>query len=127
MTLDASPRALRSLDDLVEAGILAPERKSELEAVAARYAISITPAMRALIDPTDAADPIARQFVPEPRELEHKARELADPIGDKRHSPVKASSTVTATACCSRSSTIALSIAASASAARWSAPMGSGP
>jgi lysine 2,3-aminomutase len=90
MTIDASrARPLRSLDDLIDAGVLAPARKAELEAVAKRYAISVTPAMQALIDPSDASDPIARQFVPDARELDHRPRDLADPIGDEKHSPVE--------------------------------------
>ena len=56
--------------------------------VAARYAVAITPAMAELIDPADPADPIARQFVPDVRELEPTPAERADPIGDDAHSPV---------------------------------------
>ncbi|MEQ1718541.1 MAG: lysine-2,3-aminomutase-like protein, partial [Hyphomicrobium sp.] len=41
-----------------------------------------------LIDRSDAADPIARQFVPDARELEMHSRELTDPIGDHAHSPL---------------------------------------
>ena len=42
-----------------------------------------------LIDPADAADPIARQFVPDARELVTAPEERADPIGDHTHEPVK--------------------------------------
>lgn len=90
MTIEAPRmRPLRTLDDLVGSGILPASRKPGLDAVAKRYAISITPAMQALIDPEDAKDPIARQFVPDPRELHHRQNERADPIGDKKHSPVE--------------------------------------
>lgn len=57
--------------------------------VAARYAVSITPAMRALMDSSDPNDPIAAQFEPDARELTFAADELADPIGDEAHAPVK--------------------------------------
>ncbi len=60
----------------------------ELAAVAARYAEAITPTMAALIDPDDPDDPIARQFVPDRRELDRRPDELDDPIGDGRHAPV---------------------------------------
>lgn len=60
-----------------------------LAQVAARYAVAITPAMDALIDPTDPHDPIAAQFRPDARELEVQPDELSDPIGDDAHSPVK--------------------------------------
>lgn len=80
---------LRSIAALVERGLVAPERREALEQVAARYAVSVTPALAALIDPSDAADPIARQFIPHPSELETRPEELADPIGDDAHSPVE--------------------------------------
>jgi lysine 2,3-aminomutase len=80
---------LKSPADLVEAGLTAPEREAELAAVAERYAIAITPALAGLIDPGDAADPIARQFIPDPRELDRHPAESADPIGDDLKSPVK--------------------------------------
>jgi lysine 2,3-aminomutase len=66
-------------------GLVPPERLPALEAVAARYAVAITPPMAELIDPTDPADPIARQFVPDAAELDTRPEELADPIGDEAH------------------------------------------
>ena len=80
---------LRTPRALAEAGLIAADRVAELESVAARYAVAITPAMADLIDPLHPADPIARQFMPDPRELELAPEELADPIGDATHSPVK--------------------------------------
>jgi lysine 2,3-aminomutase len=65
------------------------DRLAALEKVAARYAVAITPAMADLIDPSDPRDPIARQFVPDLRELESQPEELSDPIGDAAHSPVE--------------------------------------
>jgi lysine 2,3-aminomutase len=81
--------SLRSIADLVAAELVPPDRLAALEQVAARYAVAITPAMAELIDPADPADPIARQFVPDPVELVTAAVELADPIGDTVHSPVR--------------------------------------
>lgn len=60
-----------------------------LAEVASRYAVAITPAMDALIDPTNPNDPIAAQFRPDARELEIAPDELSDPIGDDAHTPVK--------------------------------------
>jgi lysine 2,3-aminomutase len=60
-----------------------------LAQVAARYAVAITPAMDALIDPTDPNDPIAAQFNPDARELETRPDELDDPIGDDPHTVLK--------------------------------------
>ena len=65
------------------------ERLAELEAVAERYAIGLTPALAALVRPGDPADPIARQFVPDARELIRDPAESDDPIGDDAMSPVK--------------------------------------
>ena len=79
---------LRRPADLIAAGLAAPERLPELEAVAARYAVAITPAMAELIDPADLCDPIARQLVPSAAELDTRPEELADPIGDDARSPV---------------------------------------
>ncbi|PSC02935.1 lysine-2,3-aminomutase-like protein [Alsobacter soli] len=83
------PRSLRSADDLVSAGLLRPEQREGAAAVAERYAVAVTPAMQALIDPGDPDDPIARQFVPDPRELDARPEDLADPIGDDAHSPAE--------------------------------------
>ena len=63
-------------------------RRRSWRAVAARYAVAITPALAELIDPADPADPIARQFVPDEAELAAAPGERADPIGDDAHSPV---------------------------------------
>jgi lysine 2,3-aminomutase len=65
-----------------------PSRDDALERVAARYAVAVTPALEALIDPADPADPIARQFRPDVAELDRRPEELADPIGDEAHAPV---------------------------------------
>src|SRR5262249_51915609 len=81
-------RTLRRPDELIAAGLAAPERQRELEQVAARYGVALTPDLVALIDPADARDPIARQFMPQAAELAARPEELADPIGDHAHSPV---------------------------------------
>ena len=65
------------------------ERLSALQQVAARYAVAITPAVTDMIDPSDPHDPIAKQFLPDVRELDQQPEENADPIGDDAHSPVE--------------------------------------
>jgi lysine 2,3-aminomutase len=87
MTSDAQG-VLRSARDLVDAGLAPARSLPALEAVAARYAIAITPAMADLIEPAHPADPIALQFVPSSAELDHEPEEIPDPIGDLGHSPV---------------------------------------
>jgi lysine 2,3-aminomutase len=82
-------QTLHTPSDLAKAGLVTPDRLPALERVAAQYAVAITPAMADLIDPSDADDPIARQFVPSAAELETRPEETADPIGDDAHSPVE--------------------------------------
>jgi len=72
-----------------ECTLVPHERVAALAAVAARYAVAITPAMADLIDPADPHDPIARQFTPDVRELAQQPEERCDPIGDGLFSPVE--------------------------------------
>ena len=85
----SSPKTLRSPEALAGAGLVAPEAVAALERVAAQYAVAITPAMIALVDPCDPDDPIARQFVPATDELVALPEESGDPVGDFTHSPVE--------------------------------------
>jgi lysine 2,3-aminomutase len=80
---------LRTPFDLVAAGLAPDTALPALDAVAARYAIAIPPALAALIDPHDPDDPIARQYVPDVAELDVLPEERADPIGDLAFSPVE--------------------------------------
>ena len=82
-------KTLRSIADLADAGLVAPAADvAALEAVAARYAVAITADMVGLIDRGHPGDPIARQFVPDVRELQRRPEERADPLGEERLSPV---------------------------------------
>jgi lysine 2,3-aminomutase len=82
-------QTLRTPQALRNAGLISPDAMPELERVAARYAVAVTPAMAELIDPADPNDPIARQFIPTAAELDSQPQEDADPVGDKAHSPVE--------------------------------------
>jgi len=85
----AGKKSLRSPAALVEARLAPRDQLAALEDVAARYAVAITPAMADLIDVSDPHDPMARQFVPDARELDERPEESRDPIGDDTHSPVE--------------------------------------
>src|SRR5207248_5911601 len=85
----SATKPLRNPAELVAAGLVPRDALTQLERVAARYAVSLTPAMAELIDPADPHDPIARQFLPDPAELNARPEESADPIGDDAHSPVE--------------------------------------
>ncbi|UTP38094.1 lysine-2,3-aminomutase-like protein [Phenylobacterium sp. LH3H17] len=78
---------LRSAAALAEARLISPGQLPDLERVAAQYAVAITPAMAELVEAAD--DPIARQFLPDVRELDVHPDERADPIGDALRSPVE--------------------------------------
>jgi lysine 2,3-aminomutase len=82
-------RTLRSPQDLARAGLVAVGAMPALEAVAARYATAITPAMAAIINPDDSADPIGLQYIPDPAELLTAPHELEDPTADAPFTPVK--------------------------------------
>ena len=79
---------LRQPAELVAHGFALAEALPDLEKVAARYAVAITPEIAGLIDRDDPDDPIARQFIPGAEELVSQPGESADPIGDYAHSPV---------------------------------------
>ena len=82
-------RTLRTAGEIIDEGFVPSEKRAVLEAVAARYAVALPPALAALIDRNDPHDPIARQFVPHESELDRRPEELLDPIGDDAHSPVE--------------------------------------
>jgi lysine 2,3-aminomutase len=80
---------LRTAAQLCEHAYVPPERRQAIETVAARYAVALPESLAALIDRNNSSDPIARQFIPDVTELDHKPEELSDPIGDEAHSPVE--------------------------------------
>jgi lysine 2,3-aminomutase len=83
-----SAATLREPAELVAHGLAPATDLADLEQVASRYAVAVTPDFAALIDPGDPDDPIARQFVPSAAELVTGRSENPDPIGDHTHSPV---------------------------------------
>lgn len=86
--------ALRNIEALADAGLIASDlsaaESAALEEVSGRYSIAISAAVVDRIDLAHlATDPVARQFVPDVRELNHADSSLSDPIGDDVHSPLK--------------------------------------
>jgi lysine 2,3-aminomutase len=79
-------RTLRSVEDMIQSGLASESARVALSQVAARYAIAIPPALRALITTPD--DPIGLQFIPHAAELITAPHESADPIADEALSPV---------------------------------------
>ncbi|WP_372617630.1 lysine-2,3-aminomutase-like protein [Falsiroseomonas sp.] len=82
-------RTLRSVGELVAAGLLAPAEAPALARLAERYAVAVTPAVAALMDAGDPADPIARQYIPDAAELLTAPDEIDDPTADAPFTPVK--------------------------------------
>jgi len=78
---------LTSVDDLISAGLVPPSSAASLNEIGRRYAIALTADIASLIDTSDPNDPIARQFLPDARELQTHPAEHADPIGDRIKSP----------------------------------------
>ncbi|WP_329173003.1 lysine-2,3-aminomutase-like protein [Streptomyces sp. NBC_01477] len=78
---------VRTVQGLVREGLVAADEQQRIERVADRYAISLTAAMRERITGGDD-DPVALQFVPDPRELETTPQERDDPIGDGPFTPI---------------------------------------
>ncbi len=77
---------IRNVEGLISAGFANPADRAALEGVASRYAVAVPPAFAGLIE--HAADPIARQVLPDPAELQTALHELADPVGDAAFSPL---------------------------------------
>ncbi|MDG6106948.1 lysine-2,3-aminomutase-like protein [Dactylosporangium aurantiacum] len=81
------PRTIRTAGALADAGLVTTDAVTAVEAVAQRYAISLTPTMRQRIA-GGPDDPVALQFVPRAEELDTADDELTDPIGDAAFTPV---------------------------------------
>jgi lysine 2,3-aminomutase len=81
-------KSLRSLEDLVAAGLLPAEALAELRPVADRFAVGVSPQIASIIRAGDAHGPVGRQFIPDRRELTVLPVERHDPIGDDAHSPL---------------------------------------
>ncbi|NYZ13127.1 lysine-2,3-aminomutase-like protein [Azospirillum sp. RWY-5-1] len=79
----------RSLTDLVAAGLMTEADAAAMAGVADRYAVALTPYVLDRLAGAAPDDPVAVQYIPAPAEAYSTEDELADPIGDHSHSPVK--------------------------------------
>ncbi|MGB8601219.1 MAG: lysine-2,3-aminomutase-like protein [Rhizomicrobium sp.] len=84
--MKAVVRSITTVEGLIDAALVPEKKRAALQAVAARYAVSVSPAMLSLMGA--GAEGIARQFIPSTDELIETVEERADPIGDGAHSPV---------------------------------------
>ncbi len=83
-----SDGTLRHADDFLHAGFVTPGDADAIGSVVSRYAAAMSADLVGLVDHSDPNDPIAKQFVPDARELETHPAERLDPIGDNAFSPV---------------------------------------
>ena len=75
----------RDLSALVERGLISRAQAEELAPVAARFEMLVSDYYLSLIDPEDPDDPIRKQALPDLAELQVRADERPDPIGDAAH------------------------------------------
>jgi lysine 2,3-aminomutase len=86
---NGTPDTLRTPEQLLAHRLIDDEALQEIHRISQKYAIAVSARIAGLIAVGDAADPIAAQFVPTPAEMIISAEELADPIGDDRHAPMR--------------------------------------
>jgi lysine 2,3-aminomutase len=82
-------KRLRSAKDLESAPVIRVEDLAAIEQVSKQYAVALTPHVLGTMHGSVAIDPVAKQYVPQIEELTTTPDELADPIGDYAHTPVK--------------------------------------
>lgn len=64
-------------------------KKAPYSALLKRYAYRITKAVQSTIKGDVTNDPVAKQYIPQAKELQILPEERLDPIGDEAHTPVK--------------------------------------
>ena len=80
--------AVRAPERLAALLRLSPAARAEVARVAARYPLLSTPYYLSLAATLTPADPIVRQILPDPRELQDAPSACPDPLGEEQDSPV---------------------------------------
>lgn len=80
---------LTTADDLARVIELSDGEREGLAASRALFRTGITPYYASLMDPRDPTCPIRLQAIPSVQELDVRAEELRDPLGEEPHNPVK--------------------------------------
>lgn len=84
-----SQNAIRHARQLVDLLPFTPEERAAIEQLESEYKLAIPPYYFSLINPADRADPIRRQSIPSPLELQGAAgAEEEDPLDEEKDSPV---------------------------------------
>lgn len=82
-------KSITTVEELSKNDLVSKDELQELEKVAKRYDVAITPLLVDLIEKADQNDPIRKQFVPSLQELHQLDSENVDPVGDLKHTKVK--------------------------------------
>lgn len=82
-------RTLHTVEDLSREKLINPADRPDIERVADNFAVAVSPTMLDLIRKQGSDGPLARQFVPDAKELHILPEESGDPIGDSAYVPVK--------------------------------------
>lgn len=85
--IEASSRALQTVNDLIAHELAPAESAAELAKVTERYPLAMTPYLARLLA-ASGDEALARQFLPSAAELDTDPLERADPIADHQHSPL---------------------------------------
>ncbi len=78
-------KSLKSIDDLVEAGLIPENSRLLYESVTTRFRLLISSYYASLIDKDDPNCPIRRQCVPDPQELHDMPGFVVDPLKEIAH------------------------------------------
>ncbi|OGT47286.1 MAG: lysine 2,3-aminomutase [Gammaproteobacteria bacterium RIFCSPHIGHO2_12_FULL_41_20] len=80
---------IKKLDILLRDGFIHQEDITALQKVVGNFSFAISEQLYKRIDKSNECDPLVKQFIPTKKELDVSHLELADPIGDNVHMPVK--------------------------------------
>lgn len=80
-------RSIRDIDGLIAEGFAGADVRAQLQSVTSRYALNLPEHLSALISASGDLG-LAKQFIPDARELNEDPSERADPIGDGAFSPI---------------------------------------
>jgi len=76
---------IRKVDQLIDKRYISEFKKNEIDAVAEKFQISISPHLQSLINEPE----VQKQYIPSANENNILKEELRDPIGDEQFTPVK--------------------------------------
>src|SRR4051812_9625406 len=82
--------ALRTAEDLARVVTLSDGERRGIARTAGQFRLGVTPYYASLLDPDHPFCPVRMQAIPVAAETEPAPGDLADPLGEDRHRPVRA-------------------------------------